>query len=330
MSDAMARIAFFFIISGFVAVCNAEVDIYFVAQYKDGIDRYKRILNEPCVKGLTLYVAWERVEPSEGKIDISSLDAWLDYAERNHKKINIGVFAGLYAPEWLKQKTGMIKLKRRMNREQQSTMDSNLVTMPNPVAPVIASSIEPLLRDIAHRYKKNTAFGYMLITGANFTGFTTNISVLDSESEEKLIAQGFSPEAYNKNWNDLIKLYANIFPDRQLVLGVGPILGDSKINNNLVKSGYEISGNRFSIILDFLNSKWFLNTRKPEVAQLRELAKDYQRLGKVGLQMLWWESEYNLLGDVIVAIKEARDFGANWVEIWPQDFDKVSKEYCSK
>ena len=68
-------------------------------------DQMDRLNNTTCwtnpnVDGIVLRADWDKIEPTEGKIDFSYFDRGLDLAKKYNKRIEILVPAGKHSPQW--------------------------------------------------------------------------------------------------------------------------------------------------------------------------------------------------------------------------------------
>ncbi len=69
-------------------------------------DQMDRLNDTPCwtnpnVDGIVLRCDWDKIEPTEGKIDFSYFDRGLELAKKYNKRIEILVPAGKHSPEWV-------------------------------------------------------------------------------------------------------------------------------------------------------------------------------------------------------------------------------------
>lgn len=58
-------------------------------------------LAKPYIDGAAIVVQWGEIEPRPGVYDWTILDRWAVPTVRLHKKLSLGVIAGLFAPAWL-------------------------------------------------------------------------------------------------------------------------------------------------------------------------------------------------------------------------------------
>jgi hypothetical protein len=56
---------------------------------------------ENFIDGAAIVVPWQEIEPQPGVYDWSILDRWVVQTVSLHKKLSVGIIAGLFAPAWL-------------------------------------------------------------------------------------------------------------------------------------------------------------------------------------------------------------------------------------
>ena len=66
----------------------------FTAPYSAGV-------RKGFIDGAAIMVQWQELEPQPGVYDWSVLDRWVVPTVQMHKKVSVGVIAGLFAPRWL-------------------------------------------------------------------------------------------------------------------------------------------------------------------------------------------------------------------------------------
>src|SRR5438067_1820431 len=69
-------------------------------------EQMDRLNNTPCwtnpnVDGIVLRADWDKIEPTEGKIDFSYFDRGVELAKKYNKRIEILVPAGKHSPQWV-------------------------------------------------------------------------------------------------------------------------------------------------------------------------------------------------------------------------------------
>ena len=62
---------------------------------------YATALSQSCIDGAAIMVQWGMIEPQAEIYDWSNLDEWVRKTVLLHKKLSIGVMAGLFTPDWL-------------------------------------------------------------------------------------------------------------------------------------------------------------------------------------------------------------------------------------
>ncbi len=62
---------------------------------------YSAALSKGFIDGAAIMLEWNRIEPKPEVYDWSDLDKWVRQTVQLHKRLCIGVIAGLFAPDWL-------------------------------------------------------------------------------------------------------------------------------------------------------------------------------------------------------------------------------------
>ena len=126
-------------------------------------DQIDRLNNTPCwtnpnVDGIVLRADWDKIEPTEGKIDFSYFDRGFELAKKYNKRIEILVPAGKHSPEWV-YAAGAEKFTFHHHNGKPADY------MPIPWHPVLQEKFGNLIKKLGERYDSSPYLSYVIMTG---------------------------------------------------------------------------------------------------------------------------------------------------------------------
>jgi hypothetical protein len=260
------------------------------------------ILGNPNVDGLALRYSWKQLEPREGVFNWSPIDAQIAAAQAHHKKVSLGVTAGIRTPAWVYASEASY-FTFVWDKPWGAAMCSTQ-RIPIPWDPIYLAKWDTFVRALGARYAHTSVVVYVKITGVNAAtqeailphSRSTTISGLgvtcvSGDDIGKWQAVGYSRGRIVQAWKHMADTFAESFPDTKLGLMIGPagfppIDDEGKIIPNrgadrelalhLIAEGSKSYGRRFVVQNNGLSAvrSW------PELDSL-------SRVTIVGWQMAW-------------------------------------------
>jgi hypothetical protein len=126
-------------------------------------EQLDRLNNTPCwtnsnVDGIVLRADWDKIEPTEGRIDFSYFDRGLELAKTYNKRIEILVPAGKHSPQWV-YAAGAEKFYFHHHNGKPADY------MPIPWHPVLQEKFGNLIKKLGQRYDSSPYLSYVVMTG---------------------------------------------------------------------------------------------------------------------------------------------------------------------
>ena len=292
------------------------------------------------IDGITLYIAWNEVEPEEGQYRWEVIDEALKRAQAENKILNIGVFPNFRAPKFVFD-AGVATFDHTKWAQHDGVR--TVVKAPLPWDPVYIAKWKDIIKALAKRYDGENKLGYIALTGPNLQAVEMSINLQDEDDLSKFKAAGFSNETLIKAWKEVIDCYEQNFKTAKSALIMGLVQKDIFPAQEIARYAAQKLGNRFVVKIAFLNGKWF-QTMKPKNPnyQLIELLKSYSGTHDMGMEM-FWKSAFEggkENGPLDVAIQNGIKNRAKFVEIYRDDieedgkpnasFERILKEYHSR
>ena len=126
-------------------------------------EQMDRLNNTPCwtnpnVDGIVLRADWDKIEPTEGKVDFSYFDRGLELAKKYNKRIEILVPAGKHSPQWV-YVAGAEKFYFHHRNGKPADY------MPIPWHPVLQEKFGNLIKQLGERYDSSPYLSFVIMTG---------------------------------------------------------------------------------------------------------------------------------------------------------------------
>jgi hypothetical protein len=188
-----------------------------------------RLNNTPCwansnVDGIVLRADWDKIEPTEGKIDFSYFDRGLELAKKYNKRIEILVPAGKHSPQWV-YAAGADKFYFHHRNGKPADY------MPIPWYPVLQEKFGNLIKKLGERYDSSPYLSYVIMTGF---GHSTETWFAGPDDMDEYNAIGG-----NAKWIEGAKwfaaLYNKAFPTTPFLIAMCPPSRDDEGRATLKK-----------------------------------------------------------------------------------------------
>jgi hypothetical protein len=260
------------------------------------------VLGNPIVDGLALRYSWKQLEPREGVFNWSPIDAQVAAARVHHKKVSLGVTAGIRTPAWV-YASGASYFSFVWDKPWGAPMCSTQ-RIPIPWDSMYLAKWDTFVRALGARYAHTSVVVYVKITGVNAatqeailphsrsaTISRFGVTCVSGDDIGRWQAVGYSRARINQAWKHIADTFAESFPDTKLGLMIGPagfppIDDEGKVIPNrgadrelalhLIADGSKSYGRRFVVQNNGLSAvrSW------PELESL-------SRVTIVGWQMAW-------------------------------------------
>lgn len=240
------------------------------------------VAKNPYVDGLTLQFLWDAVEPQEGHFNWSMIDEQIGLASANHKMVSLAVTPGIFSPAWI-YTAGAAQFTFTWDKPWGPAPCSK-VAIPIPWDAVYLSKWEAFVRSLGERYGANPTVSMVRIEGINAQ--TSELLLPHSGGQDnspRLVRCPFSDDLRNwqtvgytrskvvSTWEAIASVYAQAFPNQNLVLEAGPWgmppiddagnimpgrATDTSVIPALISYGIGRFGNRFVVQNSGLNAIW--------------------------------------------------------------------------
>ncbi|MET7253229.1 hypothetical protein [Dyadobacter fermentans] len=303
------------------ALCSASTgtvttDLYVVVRGKFDGQKVDRIFSYSCVKGITYYLGWSRVNPSRDRYDFSDIEKAIANAAQNNKKLNIAILPGRWTPEWVFR--SRVKTISWVHQDDYVEDGSKYAAQsPVPWDSLYLTEYFKMLRKLAVVVNKNKHhINSVAITGgSNTNGIETNMIGGDSE----LRRVGFTGATYTNNWKRLMDEFHTDFPDIMLTLSVHNMYGSKRtdaISKDLINYARDqYKGQIKFAALAFTDERWF-NKGNQYADLVLELPKQDIILQSIKIYSKKSDQQgFNKL------LNKCATIGPAWLEIWDEDMD---------
>jgi glycosyl hydrolase family 42 (putative beta-galactosidase) len=273
-------------------------------------DQMDRLNDTPCwtnpsVDGIVLRCDWDKIEPTEGKIDFSYFDRGLELAKKYNKRIEILVPAGKHSPEWV-YAAGAEKFTFHHRSGKPGDY------MPIPWHPVLQEKFGNLIKKLGERYDPSPYLSYVIMTGF---GHSTEAWFAGPDDMDEYNAVGG-----NAKWLEGAKwfaaLYNKAFPTTPFLIAMCPPSRDDEGRATLkkfVEDSVKDYPHRFGLKAASLAPKDKPDSRKLSYQSVNRFSDQTV----VGFEML--QATYKLKGTLKAALDTAIALKAQFVEVYEPD-----------
>ena len=273
-------------------------------------DQMDRLNNTPCwtnpnVDGIVLRADWDKIEPTEGKIDFSYFDRGLELAKKYNKRIEILVPAGKHSPEWV-YAAGAEKFTFHHHNGKPADY------MPIPWHPVLQEKFGNFIKKLGQRYDSSPYLSYVIMTGF---GHSTEAWFAGPDDMDEYNAIGG-----NAKWLEGAKwfaaLYNKAFPTTPFLIAMCPPSRDDEGRATLkkfVEDSVKDYPHRFGLKAASLEPNDKPDSRKLSYQSVNRFSDQTV----VGFEML--RATNKLKGTLKAALDTAIALKAQFVEVYEPD-----------
>jgi hypothetical protein len=219
-------------------VADSEVrGIYLIVPMDASIDHgsplLTRALRNTDVSGVYLRTSWERVEPRPGIFDWSYLDAQIQTAVAEHRKVSVGIDAGQRSPEWLYTE-GVRRFHTVVEIPRQRDFCA-LVSLPVPWDRTFLAEQDRLIVAMGRHFADDPGVVMIKVTGI---GYRTDEVLLPHQVPRKVRGEevaerrwctypddvqnwmnvGYTPRKVTSAFMHILRSYSQAFPHQKLVV----------------------------------------------------------------------------------------------------------------
>ena len=252
-------------------------------------------LSKPYIDGAAIVVEWKRLEPAPGQYEFSDMDKWVGAVVAQHKKIDFGVMAGTWSPEWLYDQNHQVsKVSFDYNRNPQGTPNCTVLTLPTPWSPTYINEYNKMMQEVARHFHELKVPGFpqgaafdalriVKLTGINNTTeelrlyagahpHGDNGACHQTSAPPVWAAAGFTPSKIKMAWTEMSDNTANAFPGKILSVDIirvnaFPAIDDSgnvyrpepgandRLTNEILSIGLSRYKGRFAVQWNALTSE---------------------------------------------------------------------------
>jgi hypothetical protein len=269
-----------------------------------------KLNNTPCwtnpnVDGIVLRADWDKIEPTEGKIDFSYFDRGLELAKKYNKRIEILVPAGKHSPQWV-YAAGAEKFYFHHRNGKPADY------MPIPWHPVLQEKFGNFIKKLGERYDSSPYLSFVIMTGF---GHSTEAWFAGPADMDEYNAIGG-----NAKWLEGMKwfaaLYNKAFPTTPFLIAMCPPSRDEEGRATLkkfVEDSVKDYPHRFGLKAASLEPNDKPNSRKLSYQSVNRFSDQTV----TGFEMLL--ASKKLRGSLKEALDTAIALKAQFVEIYEPD-----------
>ena len=285
---------------------------YYVLQSGRGNELVSdKLLTSPFLEGVVLRRRWRDVQPAAEKFDWGYLDREIGRAKVHGKKVQILIFTGADAPDWL-YVAGARPLKFFDPRK-----GFGWFTMPVPWDDVMLTHYEKLMAALGRRYDAEGAITLVHVGGPTRLSLEFHLPREVSELDD------WAPDRLLGAWDRSIRATAAAFPHKNIALNVSKVFhGSDGMAPSIAKRGVEILGRRATLQHDALAAK------TAPGFPTHSLISEFGRRGcRIGFEMLSESGEQRFGGEFRSAVEIGRAAGAQYLNIYAADAPLLTAPY---
>lgn len=292
-------------------------------------------VKNPYVSGVDLQIHWDTIEPGEGTMDWSKLDALFAAAKAAHKWVQLSIYPGFFTPGW-----ALKGVQKDRFTIPYGPYVGEVRTLPMPWDGVYLRRWLEFLRIVSDRYGKLGAFKMIAADGP--TSVSPEFTLPNQPSElRQWQNDGYTPSKYLAAWRQVLRAYTIEFPNQYISLSVGSGLSindEGKLDpkqhlltkQSLVQLGVAQIPHRFALELDDVHAGPGAHT--PDSQAEDQFVIGYNGRIVTGFQMktsaLYASKGMGAEGNPPLALRKSIDFAmvpngsgqrVNYLEIYAPD-----------
>jgi hypothetical protein len=219
-------------------------------------EMYNIALAKDYVDGATITVEWNAIEPRPRVYNWTALDRWVQEVVRLHKKLSIGIIAGMFIPDWV-YASGVTRSVFRYDRAPPRGICTE-ISQPSVWEPAYLQAYRNALADLAQHLRSLSVPGFptgvayqalriIKISGVNLTTEELRIDAHapggpcnEPNTADIWARAGYTPDKMLGAFMTIANDTARFFPDKLLSIaiihkgGFPPIDNDGTVNEAAV------------------------------------------------------------------------------------------------
>jgi hypothetical protein len=172
-------------------------------------------IGNPYMSGVAYQIGWKEIEPVEGQLEWSKLDALFAAAQQSKKWVHLLIFPGFYTPSWALQ-----GVKTESFAMQYGPGKGKVLPLPMPWDKLYLDRWIGFLKKVSDRYGKSPVF--LMIAADGPTSVSAEMTLPQKPADLNLWrSDGYTPQKYIDAYQTVFQAYASIFPNQFISLSVG-------------------------------------------------------------------------------------------------------------
>ena len=161
--------------------------------------------DDPYIKGVALQIHWSDIEPKEGVLDWSKLDALVSNAAAANKWVQFSIYAGFFTPPW-----ALVGVKADRFPVQYGPDVGQIRALPMPWDAIYLQRWLAFVKSLSERYSSSTTVRIIGVDGPTSVSDEATLpnSVTDLKQWQ---ADGYTPTKYLNAWTEVLTAYAADF-----------------------------------------------------------------------------------------------------------------------
>lgn len=317
---------------------GALPDVYYVARAGvTHIADIERVLEDPQVAGVTLYVGWASLEPLPVKLNWPVIDKVFELAREHRKIVNLAVSGGRWTPDWVYSKgaaefdyTETVSLRGSTHKKWRSV---------RPWDAVYLTEFGKMVALLGDRYRTESHLGYVAVTGPSpDNGLETHLAVSDPGDFERL---GFEAGAFVNAWARMLDVYQLAFPNARLAIALHLLIGPPRaklpqllpetervdVPLKIRELAEARSGGRINFMLMGLDRDLMQKTLYLSLIR----GTPGSRLGLQAIRIFSTPGARYAWGPFCEELaRVGKSLNPKWIELWIEDYESFKSGPCSR
>lgn len=181
-----------------------------------------RCLTSSHLTGLNVTVRWSDFEPELGQYQWDAIDEILQIAERRDLVVTLGIFGGVWTPEWVYQKYDLPAVEFQHTKEMVKHAFGKTYRVPHVWEPSYLDALMATVEVFGQRYDRNPRVARVFVSGPSFF---FNEFHWAPWLADIMRPHGLTERKYISGWKRAFNGYAECLPNTPLDLALVPFAG---------------------------------------------------------------------------------------------------------
>lgn len=219
-----------------------------------------RIVASPHLTGLNATVRWLDLEPEPGVYRWEAIDDVLRLAEQHGLTLSLGIFGGVWTPDWAYEKHSMPSVSFTHTKQLEAANFGKQFRVPHVWEPAYLDALANAIGAMGRRYDTNPRVVRVFVSGPSFF---YNEYHIEPWLAEIMRPHGFTERRYIEGWKQAVDLYAVHFPHTMLNLSLVPFEGRLEPLTELMDYAIDRRSGQIVFMNDSLSDRTVDNPRHP-------------------------------------------------------------------